>query len=154
MSDDNTQEPAEPSLASAGSVPALTEGERRGLELMRDLALAQGQGEDRYLMVRAACSILARLAVVAIVTLLAPDRPVAMARDNMFPPLFEPLTEWQQKEEQRLNRERWLQSQRIVVAPIMVTTTGDVEELRDEVRELRMELAKLRAEMREMRKRK
>jgi hypothetical protein len=51
---------AEPSLASAGSVPALTEEERRGLELMRDLALAQGQGEERYLMVRAACSILAR----------------------------------------------------------------------------------------------
>jgi hypothetical protein len=38
----------------------LTEEERRGLELMRDLALAQCQGEDRYLMVRAACSILAR----------------------------------------------------------------------------------------------
>ena len=150
----NANETAEPSGASAGSVSTLTEEERRGLALLRDLALTQGQGEERYLMVRAACSILARLAVVAIVTLLATDRPVAMARDNMFPPPFEPLTEWQQKEEQRLNRERWLQSQRIVVAPIMVTTIGDVEELRDEVRELRRELAELRAEMREMRKHK
>jgi len=52
----DTNEPS----ASAGSVSALSEEERRGLELMRDLAFAQGQGEDRYLMVRAACSILAR----------------------------------------------------------------------------------------------
>jgi hypothetical protein len=148
MDTENTNDDKAMPPASAGSVSALTEDECCGLELMRDLALAQGQGEDRYLMVRAACSILARLAVIAIATLLATDRSVAM------PPLFEPPTEWQQKEEQRLHRERWLQSQRIVVAPIVVTTIGDVEELRDEVRELRRELAELRAEMREMRKRK
>ena len=119
MSDSTTpQDSAAMPPASAGSVSALTD------------------------------SILARLAVVAIATLLATDRSMAM------PPLFEPPTEWQQKEEQRLTRERWLQSQRLVVAPIMVTTIGDVEELRDEVRELRRELAELRAEMREMRKRK
>jgi len=61
MDTENTNDDKAMPPASAGSVSALTAEERRGLELMRDLALAQGQGEDRYLMVRAACSILARM---------------------------------------------------------------------------------------------
>jgi len=85
---------------------------------------------------------------IAVALFFVADRSVAM------PPLFEPPTEWQQKEEQRLHREQWLQSQRIVAVPVIVTNSGDVEKLRDEVRELRRQLAEIQAEMREMRKRK
>jgi len=88
------------------------------------------------------------VAVIAVSLFFLADRSVAM------PPLFEPLTEWQQKEEQRLHSEQWLQSQRIVAVPIIVTPTGDVEKLRDEIRELRRELAELRAEVTKMQKRK